>query len=60
MLENLTGKAKRMNGWWKGGTEGGEKVGIHNSSLGFGGVGGCAQQQSVGMGPGSGNRGVVE
>lgn len=54
------GKAKRMNGCRKEGTEGGEKVGIHDSSLGFGGVGGCAQQQSVGMGPGSGNRGVVE
>lgn len=66
-MENLPGKADWMNGWRKEGiegAEGGEKVGIRDSSLGSGGlvgwVGGCAGQQSVGMGPGSGNRGVVE
>lgn len=63
MIGNPQGEARRMNGWRKGGREGGEKVGILDSSfsLWWGGrVGGCAWQQSVGMGAGSGNRGVVE
>lgn len=39
-MENLQGKAKWMNGWRKEGIEGGEKVGIQDSSLRFGGVDG--------------------
>lgn len=32
-FENLPGKAKWMNGWRKEGIEGGEKVGIRDSSF---------------------------
>lgn len=48
-----------MNGWREEVIEGGEKVGIQDSSLCFGGVG-VPGSNLAGMGPGSGNRGVVE